>query len=173
MNIINDKYVCGTRGGINFRDVQRPDAQTKECPSGTKPCSASTSPENTLCYPEADLANCPITGMTLNSAMAVTLSKNADSLPITSFKVEAKPCAKPDEQSKDEKAEYHPFENGDDNECTEDKMSKKTFDDRYAKLTTVNQFQLQKSSGVLDQIKDLPDYDAFFTPDIEASKKKV
>lgn len=35
------------------------DPETLECPSGTLPCSAVTSPENTLCH--GDAKDCPIT----------------------------------------------------------------------------------------------------------------
>jgi hypothetical protein len=31
------------------------------CPQGTSKCSTSTSIDNTLCYPDAELADCPIT----------------------------------------------------------------------------------------------------------------
>ena len=58
------KYICGVRGGKPFFEVTRPDFETKKCPSGTLPCSDKTSPENTICYPEADLeTSCPILGV--------------------------------------------------------------------------------------------------------------
>ena len=74
-----------------------------------KPCSIFTSKENTVCYPQAELASkCPITFIDvvgeaeakdaskrgevdmikLSNDMAIIFSKKKDSLPITSVKVE-------------------------------------------------------------------------------------
>ena len=66
------KHICGKRGGPSFAEVQRVQLNTPECgsrdsicncPEGLAKCSEMTSPENTLCYPPADLSNCPIIEM--------------------------------------------------------------------------------------------------------------
>jgi len=54
-------YICGKRGGTPFVSVNRPDPKTKLCPEAMKPCSTSTSVEDTVCYPSNELKeNCPI-----------------------------------------------------------------------------------------------------------------
>ena len=50
MHSFNGNLYCGRRGGDPFLNATRPDFQTKHCPSGTLPCSNSTSLENTFCY---------------------------------------------------------------------------------------------------------------------------
>lgn len=40
--------ICGKRGGKPFVDAIRPNSDG-DCPSNTVPCSAYTSPENTIC----------------------------------------------------------------------------------------------------------------------------
>jgi len=113
------KHICGVRGGDSFAKVARPLITTNQCPEGTVPCSKITSLENTLCYPEKDReALCPITDIvfvdkkeTENFAKAsyeiqklygdsyLAYSRIADSLPITTTRVEAKPCVMPNEVS--------------------------------------------------------------------------
>ena len=58
---VNGKTICGARGGDTFAEVTRPGSNA-QCPTGTVPCSDATSPENTVCYPQAETAaKCPIT----------------------------------------------------------------------------------------------------------------
>lgn len=94
-------------------NVQRPDLTTKQCPTGTVPCSSVTSLENTICYPEEKRdSNCPITEIrfvtsqtlaayTSNpdyvvqqfSSVSLVYTKFAkDSLPVTKTFLETKPC---------------------------------------------------------------------------------
>jgi len=61
---IDGKYLCGVLGGDPFNKVKRPAKGTGECPAGTTACpgKASSTPENTVCYPLAEHgAKCPIT----------------------------------------------------------------------------------------------------------------
>ena len=46
--------ICGKRGGKPFVDVIRPNTDG-DCPSNTVPCSAFTSPENTICSDAKEL----------------------------------------------------------------------------------------------------------------------
>lgn len=61
MDQIDDKYICGVRGGNTFVNTIRPDYSTGKCPSGYSPCSPMTSPENTVCTDKIDKSDCPIT----------------------------------------------------------------------------------------------------------------
>ena len=65
--VIQDRFsgqqICGLRGGQEFLNLKRPDPKLGACPIGTTPCSSKTSVENTICYPPADHALCPITSM--------------------------------------------------------------------------------------------------------------
>lgn len=99
--------VCGTRGGSNFVDVDRPD-MNGNCPDGKVPCSSKTSIENTVCYAEQDLkSKCPITSIdvvsdhdsaglvgkgyestNMDGDHVIVFSKDEDSLPITTIKIE-------------------------------------------------------------------------------------
>ena len=59
---IDGKIICGKRAGSAFVDTIRPSLVDSQCPSGTTPCSETTSIQNTICYPEDQhLENCPIT----------------------------------------------------------------------------------------------------------------
>ena len=67
-NLLKSSYICGIRGGDPFVSVKRPLLETGECPSGTKPCSRNTTPDNTVCYPEEEHeAKCPITKILVES----------------------------------------------------------------------------------------------------------
>lgn len=50
-SLFGKKY-CGRRAGKPYHLVDRINPITKQCPSGTVPCSPFTSLENTVCYPE-------------------------------------------------------------------------------------------------------------------------
>ena len=110
--------VCGTRGGLPFVDAERVELNGK-CPHGTAACSMDTTAENTVCYPaEEHSTKCPITSINVmgeNEAKAydspqaagkfhtlrldgdhtLVYGTSANSLPITSVKVENQPCADP------------------------------------------------------------------------------
>ena len=118
---IYGKTFCGKRNGEPFETVTRPDPDTKECPEGTAPCSPNTSAEHTVCYPPDDHDKvCPITEIFIASSDVGDTYKNdsdytvvdyhtndteyryvvysrikADSLPITSTRIERKPCMNP------------------------------------------------------------------------------
>ena len=115
MGQFNGKRVCGKRGGSAFIDADRVQ-RNGTCPEGTSPCVLSKSLENRICYPEKDHAtSCPITDLTIVSEVEVdqyrgrgysiveysrmnsgktylAFSKLVDSLPLTSFRMENKPC---------------------------------------------------------------------------------
>ena len=113
---------CGTTGGKSFMTAQRPEVKGAAgaideyaCPTDFKACSTDTSFENTICV-ATDKVNteCPITTAkfvkTADYSLAtypavdyvthevdsdykfVTSTTKGDNLPLTSFKVETKPC---------------------------------------------------------------------------------
>lgn len=107
----NGVRVCGERNGATFYELVRVDS-TGQCPEGTESCTANTSPENTVCYPPADLkAFCPITSfdiigslkevgykvqgydlLELDNEHSIVYSKTSDSMATTSIRVEHEPC---------------------------------------------------------------------------------
>ena len=114
-----DMRFCGTRGGSAFINVQRPElvkeTEKYACPSGSVACSTETKDESTICVKTAKKAtDCPLTTMkfvekskaTTTSYPAasykiqkvddeysfVTSAVKGDNLPLTSFKLENKPC---------------------------------------------------------------------------------
>lgn len=115
MGQFNGKRVCGVRAGLPFKDVLRVN-QDGHCPDGTSPCSLSKSIENQLCYrPEEHDTVCPITSMKIVTQTGIdslraqgykvvdysvldghptflAFSKHEDSLPLTSIRIEHKPC---------------------------------------------------------------------------------
>ena len=76
--------ICGKRGGKAFIDASRPDTNQQtisnngDCPGEKIPCSAATSPDNTICVTqiEKDSGLCPITEIKL---MDKTEAENLDS----------------------------------------------------------------------------------------------
>ena len=116
-----DAIVCAKIGGLPFQNVTRPVTDSSggtACPSKTYPCSTKTQPENTVCYTSPD--SCPITDIQVvpvldastwtaanytvvafDEAVSIAYSKDADQLPVTSFKIEAQPCIDPYDQSAD------------------------------------------------------------------------
>lgn len=151
--IFYDSHICGRRGGLPFANVTRPDA-SNNCPSGTVPCSTVTTAENTVCYPSSEVPqNCPVTELKAvkstesasdtyldygKAAIAGTnyvlvFGKNADSLPLTTFDVEYKPCAKPSETSVAPGTTFYPLEIVPP-QCSEDVSSGFTFDKRFTPL---------------------------------------
>ena len=119
---------CGTRGSASFVNAVRPKPTGKmgkdafACPKNFEPCSPATSLNNTICISSTKdkTKECPITFMkfvsTSNQAQysnssdytILPVDKNSvfvisktvgDNLPLTSFKVEPKPCLDPHETS--------------------------------------------------------------------------
>jgi len=129
-----DHYFCGDQYGKPFFAVTRVDYRTGQCPSGTSPCSNSTDPENTICYPQDQLASkCPITETLFvkenqiakyqNDTATyrvqevgvgeyfVTSKNSTDSLPITKTVLEAlNPCVDPGETTLKSAHDYYPLE---------------------------------------------------------------
>jgi hypothetical protein len=113
----------------------------------------------------------------------VPAKRTKDSLPLTSFKVEDKPCAKPTEVSISANAQFYPLErervNADEQMvategCSFDRVSNSTYDDRYLEVgVKVSEYDVQYSSKVLESLHTLPRYYDFYTPDMEAVKRKT
>ena len=61
MSKIGEKTICGKRSGTPFANVTRPEIETGLCPEGTTPCSNTTAPVNTICYPTERHDLCPVT----------------------------------------------------------------------------------------------------------------
>lgn len=115
-----DMRFCGTRGGKSFLQAQRPELKTDnsgeyECPSNFVACSAETSADHTICVATAKKdTDCPIiTALFVKQSdystttypstdydafevddtyKFVVSTTKGDYLPLTSFKVEHKPC---------------------------------------------------------------------------------
>ena len=45
--------------------MTRPEIKTNLCPEGTTPCSNTTSPLNTICYPTERHYECPVTQVSI------------------------------------------------------------------------------------------------------------
>jgi len=135
------KYVCGTRGGLAFENVIRPDPVTFYCPEGTVACSNSTDsdPENKVCYLESELRQkCPVTDIKFvftaketEAEFSVLVDRNYNGLPIIATRVEHKPCMLPHETSSGENAVFYPLEVGRNSSCSIDPISGQRHDKRY------------------------------------------
>ena len=84
MPAIDGLVVCGTRGGYTFEQVQRPSPEDG-CPEGTSACSANSA-ENTVCYPQEELANCPITEIAIVNQTHGDSLKNDDAYTVVDYK---------------------------------------------------------------------------------------
>jgi hypothetical protein len=72
--MIDGNYICGTKGGLPFKDAQRPLLADGLCPGELVPCSEGTTPENTICYsPEDKEENCPITDVSFLEVSGVKM----------------------------------------------------------------------------------------------------
>lgn len=144
-------YICGKKDGKSFVSVDRPDMENT-CPGLTEPCSNSTSPENTVCYPPEDhKTECPVTeaffvfndadetyyrnrGYEIESGMSpavLVYSRETDARPITSTKVEVHPCILPEQEQTPQASVYYKLENEKQDSCSYDENTNKRFDDRY------------------------------------------
>ena len=136
----NGRTICGTRGGESFGDVTRVDPATSACPEGTAACSASTSPENTVCYPAAEHAtSCPITSilvvdirgkaalgaeytdvLTIEDGVSyLAYSRTVDSLPLSLTHVGAEAPCRDAEKVRQEQTSWYPLELGRERETCE------------------------------------------------------
>ena len=61
MTKIEENTACAKRGGPSFNDTIRVNPFELTCPDGYEPCSAFTSPTETVCWPIGkDKSDCPI-----------------------------------------------------------------------------------------------------------------
>jgi hypothetical protein len=130
------------------------------CPDDTLPCSSSTTFSNTVCYPADELASsCPVTSIEFSQVEKdadgeenperhwnIRVSKSDNSLPLIEFRVAL------DDPTCPSQDQYHPLEIQED--CRLD------IDERFEETGfSINQFDLQDQSGVLDLLQDIfPDY---------------
>lgn len=145
-----------------------------KCPIGTEACVKNASPENTICYPPFELKQmCPITSIDivdalqtqsyevsgysvirLNNNQALVYSKNTNSMPPTSMRVEFKPCMAAEKVS----AAPGTVSAGNEilkvEECTQEINTKLTIDDRYTatKLWSVSEGDIMKENGVYERL---------------------
>ena len=158
------------------------------CPKSFSACSTETSLENTICVATAKLeTDCPLTFATfVKSAVAtttkypaadyiihnvdddnkfVTSTSKGDSLPLTSFKLEAKPCLDHSDTSKAINAMFYPLE-ADRllTDCQEVTQFKEKFDTRYVDMgARISEYDVQEESKVLKTLEDLPKYSLYVT----------
>ena len=128
LEVVEGNRICGKSLGPSFVNAMRPDPKTLKCPDSYSPCSANTSPDNTICYRTSQDRDksCPITKIlfknfnTKEEATAwaaadaydwdledydkdenvwMLWTKDADSLPITNTALESQPCMSPTEDS--------------------------------------------------------------------------
>jgi len=142
--MVSGKFICGQRGGLAWKDVKRPDYKNGLCPTGTTPCSSSTTLQYTTCYAPADHeANCPITDLqfvtgampvfsapldyqvvSTGSTDHIATSKQANGLPLTDTTLEFQPCMKPGFKSIDPNPKLiYPLEMDRTNLCVVDKTT--------------------------------------------------
>ena len=127
--------------------------------------------------------SCPITAIRITQknftqAAAATydwqLDKNTDALPLTAFAVEFKPCATPVLTSRNPNAVFYPLEEDRKDGCLVDKVSNKTYDERYKNLgLSVSEFDMQSRSGVLNRISSSPLSFNSFQPSIDRVKNQI
>ena len=132
------------------------------------PCSRATSPENTICYPPSDHANCPITDIkivdefeavnyyqVLGYELAGPIGEkfmiysrfHGDNLPISTTKLDGMPCLNKD-QSVSIVGPHHDLEIETQNVCTEYKGFldgyNHIYDPRYKQLDMqISEYDLQ------------------------------
>ena len=99
--------------------AQRVNQLTFKCHHTLKPCSNSTRPENTICYPPDELHKCPLTdirfvseyeaiyfqqqGYTVEKAYSdtylISSRTHGDNLPLMTTVIDTIPCLDPNEKS--------------------------------------------------------------------------
>lgn len=134
-----DMRFCGKRSGLPFSKVVRPTASSSKastavtCPSGYVACSTETSIDNTVCITAAKKdADCPFTMAKFVSQsdrstydndinnykvyavdedyVMVTSKTKGDNLPLTTFKIEDKPCLDDRDISISATTQFYPLE---------------------------------------------------------------
>jgi len=102
------------------------------------------------------------------------LDKDSDALPLTSFAVEFKPCAIPALTSASPNAIFYPLEEDRKNGCIQDKVSNRTYDDRYSNLgLQISEYDIQSRSGVLQRLQASPLAYNYFLPTIAMVKQQI
>ena len=177
-----DMRFCGKRGGQSFMNAIRPLPTGKtgtaayECPKDTVKCSPKTSNSNTICIATNKKADCPITFAKFIKTSEkskysdtakykvhkvdsehefVTSKVEGDNLPLTSFKVEKKPCLDSSDTSKSGSTVFYPLEN-DKNvpDCVNVKQFNEMYDSRYADMgMEISEYEVQKESKVLKKLE--------------------
>ena len=169
------------------------------CPSNFVACSADTSDENTICVASNKKAtDCPLTFVKFVRAdeytttiyptddyeaqlvpdenfsdydhYLVTSTTKGDNLPLTSFKIENKPCLDQNDVSRTSNAKFYPLEHDRENEdCREIDQFSERYDSRYIDLgLKISEYDVQEESGVLGTLRDLP----IFSDYVNADHKK-
>lgn len=142
--------------------MDRVDPKTFFCPQGTDPCSLDTQPVNTICYKGDKDTKCPITDLSFVYAndpadFSAIAQYNFDSLPITSTRVEHKPCILPDEVSMTPNAVFYPVELDRLDGCSIDPVSGTEHDERYRPSNyEISEYEMQTNSGVFDALNKAP-----------------
>ena len=180
----NNTQVCGKLGGSPFINTTRVSVGTKECPDQTQACSKLTNENTTVCV--ADLTDCPVTDVKFvlnsdlsdynlnansttnevtydqvaySSTVSILFSKNAGSMPITTFAISEAPCMNPQQQSSNY---FYGLELQQNQNCPVDINSNLALDPRYTELDTqafrTNEYLVQVQSGVLNILYTLPSY---------------
>ena len=148
-----------------------------ECPKDTVKCSSATSNSNTICVATAKKAtDCPITFAKFiktsdktkyadtakykvhevdSTHKFVTSKVVGDNLPLTSFKVEKKPCLDSSDTSKSTATIFYPLEV--DNQvpdCVTVQQFNEKFDTRYVDMgLEISEYEVQKESKVLKKLE--------------------
>lgn len=191
---------CGERSGLPFSKVVRPTsassqlASTPACPSGYVACSTETSADNTVCVETSKKSDCPFTmakfvtvaeqstyaSDTTNyqvypvdkEYVMVTSKTKGDNLPLTSFKIEERPCLDNRDVSISPTAMFYPLENDILTKGCRIVSQFNTFvDDRYTDLgRKISEYDVQEESDVLDTLEDLPNYSLYVT---SSAKKQI
>lgn len=180
-----DHYFCGDIGGAPFTSVTRVNPTTKQCPTGTTPCSNLTGPENTVCYPQDQHEkSCPVTEILFVSEDSiapyqgdpatyriqevvfgtekeyfVTSKNSTDNLPITTTSLEGgNPCIHPGDISN--QGFYYPLENDRlKSSCQFDEDLATSIDTRFSDTGGwTTEWDLQSDAGTLQILTSLPLY---------------
>lgn len=125
------------------------DAEDEECPI-TFATFVKADLYSESDYPATDFSVQDVNG----DVKFVTSTTRGDNLPLTSFKVEAQPCLDPSQNSDAPTKTHYPLER----ERIEESCSEsEAFDPRYYDSgLKITEFEVQKVSGVLETLKELP-----------------
>ena len=148
-----------------------------ECPKDTVKCSPATSNSNTICVASSKKSTeCPITFAKFIKASEkskyhdtakykvhkvdsehsfVTSKVVGDNLPLTSFKVEKKPCLDSGDTSKSSATVFYPLEiDRNVHDCDTVKQFNEKFDSRYTDMgLDISEYEVQKESKVLKKLE--------------------